>query len=295
MFVIEQHTVNIIDSPTRFNDYSCGIFEQLPSRKSVKKSIKKGELLLNGQKAETGRWIQKGDSIELVDLEETPPKTYHFTLDVIFEDEHLAVINKPAGLVVSGNRFRTLENMLFENLIPSKQKDALKWPKPIHRLDAATSGLIIIAKTKNAHIKLGRQFEDKSIQKIYFAIVTGTPTKEGCVTLPVNELPAQSTFKVIQSVPSLKNDSISLVELHPQTGRTHQLRIHMAEIGHPIVGDVLYGTKGNTLLHHGLFLSAVGITFYHPKDNSKTSIEKKIPHKFIAYLNREERRWKKYF
>lgn len=295
MIILEKHKVIDTINPTRFNDYACGIFEQLPSRKSVKKSIKKGELILNGEKADTGRWIKKGDCIELVDLEETPPKTYHFALDIIYEDEHLAVINKPAGVVVSGNQFRTLENMLTENLIPSTEKDALKWPKPVHRLDAATSGLILTAKTKNAHVKLGQQFENKSIHKTYVAIVTGTPETSGCIQTPLNNQDAESTYRVIQSVPSLKSKSLSLVELHPKTGRTHQLRLHMSGIGHPIAGDVLYGIKGNTMLHHGLFLASVGISFNHPKSNARMDVNSPNPQKFTAYLNREERRWQKYF
>lgn len=295
VLVLEKHKVIDLPKPIRFYDYSCGIFVQLPSRKSVKKSIKKGALLLNGEKAESGRWMQKGDWIEFIDLEETTPKTYRFTLEVVFEDEHLAVVNKPAGVVVSGNQFRTLENMLTENLTRSEEKDALKWPKPVHRLDAATSGLIIAAKTKTAHMSLGLQFEKKSILKMYFAIVTGTPEKQGYINTPINSQTAESTYTLIRSVPSLKNNSLSLVELHPKTGRTHQLRIHMASIGHPIAGDILYGIKGKTMLHHGLFLSSVGISFTHPKHNNQMNIKTPIPKKFTSYLNREERRWHKYF
>lgn len=294
MLLIARHIVPYQQKNQRFSDYACGIFLQIPSRKGVKKAIKKGEIRLNGEITESGRWVQEGDSIELVDLEQNPPKSYHYNLEVVYEDQHLAVVNKPAGVVVSGNQFFTLQNMLTENLLKSTEIDALKWPRPVHRLDKPTSGLLLVAKTKKAHMYLGHQFEQNTIQKTYFAIVAGTPPKNGTITTPIANQSAESSFHVVQSVPSLKSGTLSLVKLFPKSGRTHQLRIHMASIGHPIAGDVLYGIPGKTLLHQGLFLAAVGVQFIHPHNGEKLHIEKDVPHKFYSYLQREERRWKKY-
>lgn len=295
MLIIAKHIVREIESPTRFYDYSCGIFKQLPSRKGVKKAIKKGELLLNGTTAESGRWIKVNDCIELVDLEVNAPKIYEQKIEVVYEDAFLAIVNKPAGIVVSGNQFQTLQNMLQFNLKNSTEIDALKWPRPVHRLDKSTSGLVLIAKTKKAHMALGQMFEQNLIHKTYHAIVVGTPDAKGTINTPVNNLKAISMYKTLHTVSALKDGTLSLVELHPKSGRTHQLRIHLASIGHPIAGDVLYGKKGETMLHHGLFLAAVGLSFQHPITNKCMDISISAPQKFSSYLKREERRWNKYY
>lgn len=294
MIVLKTHIVPTGTAQARFSDYACGIFEQLPSRKGVKKAIKKGSLQLNGHPAPTGRWVQAGDVITLVDLEETPPKAYDFSLEIVYEDDYLAIINKPAGVRVSGNQFRTIANMLSGNIQASPLPDALKWPKPVHRLDAPTSGLLMIAKTAQAHMSLGQQLENKRIQKTYHAIVKETPSAQGHIHAPIDGQTAHSEFQLQQTVPSLRNNTVSLVKLWPYTGRTHQLRIHMAHLGHPIIGDTQYGEKGNTLLHKGLFLAATSLVLPHPITGKVLEINIPVPHKFISLLEREERRWKKF-
>lgn len=294
MFILASHTVSLTTEKQRFSDYACGIFAQLPSRKGVKKAIKKGALQLNGQITETGRWVQPGDVITLWDLEETPPKPYEYDLEVVFEDDYLAVINKPAGVKVSGNQFRTIVNMLPQNIQPSPLTDALKWPKPVHRLDVPTSGLLIIAKTAQAHMNLGQQLEQKTIRKIYHAIVQGTPPKQGHIHEPIDEQTAHSEYTLLQTVPSLQNETVSLVRLSPHTGRTHQLRIHMVHLGHPIVGDTEYGEQGNTLLHKGLFLAATSLELAHPVLDKVLNVSIDLPHKFVSLLEREERRHHKF-
>ncbi len=294
MLIINSHIVKEIIEPVRFCDYCNGLFKQLPSRAGVKKAIKKGELILNGLQVESGRWIKENDKIEYVDLENRMPKDYHLELEVVFEDDYFAVINKPAGIVVSGNQFKTIENCLHGNLKKSKQIDALKYPKPVHRLDAPTSGLLLIAKTKNAHINLGRQFENKTIQKKYAAIVQGVIKEEGVINKKINGQKAFTKFKKIKTISSLRNKYLSLVELSPETGRTHQLRIHLSELGHPIVGDVLYGKKGNTLLHKGLFLVAISLELKHPVLGNELEFKIDLPNKFDTYLERETLRWNKF-
>ncbi len=294
MLVINTHIVHENITPSRFSDYACGLFAQLYSRKSVKKAIKNGDLLVNGEKAETGRWIKQGDKIELIEPENTQPKEYKLALEVVYEDDFLAVINKPAGIVVNGNRFRTIENALLGNIKRSGQEDALKWPRPVHRLDSQTKGLLVISKTAKAHISLGKQFEDRSIKKMYRAVVKGTPPPQGIIDKPVNGRNAVTGFTLIRSVPSLKNKTLSLMELLPETGRTHQIRIHLAGSGHPVMGDTLYGENGNTLLHKGLFLASVGLTFRHPVTQEKLNIKIEDPPRFRLFMEREEKRWRKY-
>lgn len=264
------------------------------SRKSVKKALVKGAIRLNSNVCEGGRWLKEGDVITVIDLNLKPPKTYRLAIPVIYEDEAIAVIDKPAGISVSGNQFRTVVNALPYNLKPSSEKDYLNWPLPVHRLDNPTSGLLIVAKTKSARIKLGQAFEQQLILKKYHAIVHGEPPQEGNINNPIEGKLATSNYTKINSVYSLKNKQLSLIELEPQTGRTHQLRIHCSKIGHPILGDVLYGEEGNVLKYKGLFLAAVYLSFKHPTTNNRVEINIPTPAKFIKRLENESRRFNKY-
>lgn len=281
-------------SGIRFSDYAQNIFNSFPTKSGIKKAIKRGELLVGGNIYEAGRWVKPGQRIDHVDLQTKPPKSYHLSLDVVYEDEYIAVINKPAGIVVSGNQFRSIVNALRYNLKPSKEKDVLKWAMPVHRLDYQTSGLLLVAKTTKARIELGKQFENKEIKKRYKAIVIGRIQKSGRIDQEIEGKKAITEFTAIHSVPSLKNKYLSLVDLYPLTGRTHQLRIHMADYGFPILGDNIYGTEGMILRGKGLFLCAVELSFKHPVLNTPKQIIIKEPEKFMAILNREKRRWEKY-
>ena len=278
----------------RLSDYLCGIFTQLPSRKSVKNAIKKGAVYVNGQQGRTGDWVLPEQTIELRDINRAPTKILELDLEVLFEDEDLAVVYKPAGIPVSGNQFRTIENALLHNIQVSSKVDAFKKPRPVHRLDAPTSGLLLVAKTKQTRIHLGSQFEKRTIKKRYQAIVIGRPHKEGTIDLPVDGKASLSYFENLETIPSLKSKELSLLNLYPQTGRTHQLRIHLAESGFPILGDTLYGQEGLIMKHKGLFLAAVELTFLHPVTEKEHCIQIKTPHKFTALLEREERRFKRY-
>jgi tRNA pseudouridine65 synthase/23S rRNA pseudouridine1911/1915/1917 synthase len=268
---------------------------EIPSRKGVKKAISKGELQLNGEKVEGGRWLKNGDVVTFVDLELTPPKSYHLKLDIIFEDQDLALIFKPAGINVSGNQFKTIQNALLYNITPSKNKDALNWPLPVHRLDNQTSGLLIVAKSKIARVKLGQAFENKvDISKTYQAVVIGKIAEVGEIMTDVDGKQSLSTYKRLKIVQSLKNEFLSLVELSPKTGRTHQLRIHCASIGFPILGDKLYGVDGMILKNKGLFLCATGISFTHPVTNESLFFSVETPYKFLKRLMSENERYLNY-
>ena len=294
MLLIEQHIVPNDISNLRLSDYCANIFQQIPSRKGMKKAIDRGEVRLNGETAGTGRFIKTGDLIELMDLQKTPPKPYELKIPVVFEDDFLAVMNKPAGLVTSGNQFKTLQNCLLANLQASTAVDALKFPQVVHRLDAPTSGLVLVAKTAKSRIALSKIFENREIKKTYQAVVIGQPDVKGKIDIPVDEKEAFTSYKTTQTVPSLRNTHLSLLNLNPKTGRTHQLRKHLAAIGHPIFGDKLYGTEGEIYKGKGLFLSAVQLEFSHPVTGAEMLISIETPHKFSSLLLREERRFKEY-
>ncbi|WP_175437518.1 RluA family pseudouridine synthase [Crocinitomix algicola] len=260
----------------------------------MKKAIKSGELLLNDRVVEGGRFLKNGDKITRVEIDKRPPKVYHYKLEVLYEDDHFAIVVKPSGIKVSGNQFKTIQNMLPYNLQPSPMTDALPWPLTAHRLDTPTSGLLLIAKTSSTRIALGRDLENKNISKKYYAILQGDCPDEIEINTPINKKTAASTLKKIKAVPSLIFGTLSLVELSPLTGRTHQLRIHCQSINCPILGDKLYGDPSRQLKHKGLFLHAYALTLNHPINQTPISIETPIPHKFKKRMENESRRYLSY-
>jgi len=293
LILLQSHSFGHEAKPIRLYDFAPTIFEQISSRKGIKKAIKRGEILVNGQTSFDGYWLQPNDKIELVNLELSPPKPYRYKLDVIFEDDDLAIINKPAGISTSGNFYKTIQNVVVDNLKASLKHDALKWPRPIHRLDNQTSGLLIIAKTYKASQNIGQQFEKKDINKTYHAIVIGTPETKGKISTYISEKEAITEYKVLTTVNSIKNESLSLLELSPKTGRTHQLRIHLSEVGFPILGDKLYGKEGLILKRKGLFLCSTGLNFTHPTSGKLLHFSIAVPTKFNTLLKREKAMWGK--
>lgn len=293
MLIIQEHTVPTGVSQIRLLDYALQIFTSIPSRSSMKKVIKSGALLVDGTPGQPSSWVLEGQQITLVDLENKPPKPLNFKLEIIFEDEHLAVINKPAGIEVSGNKYYTIQNALVANITPSTEPDALKWPRPVHRLDMPTSGLLLIAKTASSIMNLGQQLETRKVQKKYRAIVAGNLPDKGGINSDIAGQEALTSFSCIDRCHSLKMQWLSLAELCPYTGRTHQLRIHMADYGFPIVGDNRYGS-GPLLKGKGLFLASVALQFTHPHNNMPLNIIINQPDKFDALFEREERRWERF-
>jgi len=275
-------------------DYVPQIFPIIPSRSAVKKAITRGKILVNGEQAQTGTWVKPGQKIDLLDLQPKPPKPFNTDLEIVFEDEHLAIINKPGGIPVSGNQFKTIQNALIDTIKPSTESDALDWAKPVHRLDSATSGLLIVAKTARSVMRLGQMFENKEIDKKYCAVVMGKIPEEGVIDFDIEGLKSETEFRRVEVVPSLRNEYLSLVDLYPKTGRTHQIRIHLSKLGHPIMGDPLYGEEGKIFKGKGLFLSAIGLRFEHPITGENVQLQIAEPNKYAILMEREKRRWEKY-
>ncbi len=292
--ILQSHIVPEGAGKARLSDYAIQVFTLIPSRKGIKKAIQRGEILVDGEPAETGRWVQPGMQLDWVKKDSKASKHFELKLEVTYEDEQMAVVIKPAGLVVSGNQFRTLENALAFNLNPAGSVDALNHPIPVHRLDAPTSGLVLVSKTRHAQVALSRQFQEQKIEKHYCAVAIGQLSEQGFFDADVDGKTAYTTYDTEGFVPSLTNEYLSLVHLYPKTGRTHQLRRHLADAGHPIMGDKLYGSTAHILKKKGLFLSAIGLKFQHPKTGEPVDINIPIPNKFQTLMDREERRWKKF-
>jgi 23S rRNA pseudouridine1911/1915/1917 synthase len=279
---VEQYCVPHLEYRIRLSDIAAGTFNTILSRKGFKNAIKTGLVLLNGTTANTADFISGGELIELLQNPNQKNKPeIALKIEVIFEDDYLAIVNKPAGIVVSGNRKYTLENALKNNLTQSLQNDALYRPEPVHRLDYPTSGLLIVAKTTQSLITLNKMFEEKTIKKTYYAVTIGIMENRGVIEKPIDHKSAKTTFEVLKKIESRKYQSLNLVKLNPSTGRKHQLRIHLASIGAPIMGDHKYGEEGLIGSGNGLYLHASGLTFNHPVGKKQIFQNAAMPKKIL--------------
>lgn len=276
----EKYIVPPLKVHVRLKDHAVGIFLSAPSRSALKKAIKKRWVTIDGQLANTATWVTGGESIVL----STPIEPVHQTkliypLKVLFEDDHLAVIHKPAGVLVSGNRLVTIANALPQNLNVSTSPDAVT-PQPVHRLDYPTTGVLLVGKTQSSIRALMKLFEEKKISKTYMAITIGESSASGHLEYPIDGKPAQSDFKVLQSVSSDRFGQLNLVQLLPKTGRRHQLRRQLHLHGTPILGDQKYHLPELILKGKGLYLHAFELTFIHPFTEQNLCIQSPIPTKF---------------
>lgn len=209
----------------------------------------------------------------------SPNKKLIFSLKVLFEDDHLAVIHKPAGILVSGNSFKTIANALTQNLQPSTLPDATI-PQPVHRLDYATTGVLLVGKTGSSIRALNKLFEDKKVVKTYYAVTIGEMKGQGTISSEIDGKKSQSNYTLFKSVASKRFGKLNLVALKPQTGRRHQLRKHLSSIHNPILGDAPYGIENLILRGKGLYLHAYSLRFIHPFTTKQVFIKDELPQNF---------------
>ncbi|SOU86643.1 RluA family pseudouridine synthase [Tenacibaculum dicentrarchi] len=279
MILSETHNTPLLEKPIRLQDYAVDIFKTIPTKSGIKKAIKKKLVFVNGKIATTALFINGNEKIELYKIsEETTFKQFKFPLEVLFEDDYLAVIYKPAGILVSGNSFATIDNALLQNIKKSPLEDATR-PRPVHRLDYPTSGLLLIGKTSSSIIALNKLFENKKIQKTYHAITIGKIENNGIIDFPIDDKKALTSYKLIKSVISERFKTLNLVELSPKTGRKHQLRKHLLAIKSPILGDKEHFLDGFILNGKGLYLHASTLQFEHPFTKKELVITKELPNK----------------
>lgn len=272
------------------------------SRTMIQKLIEDGEILVNGQEKKISYKTKQGDVIEIhiPEAKEINLKAQDIPLDVVYEDDDIIVVNKPKGMVVhpaNGNPDGTLVNAVM-----SLCKGSLSGiggeirPGIVHRLDKDTSGLIIIAKNDVAHINLSKQIKDRRVKKIYIALVKGNVSEnEATINMPIGRSnkdrkkmavrkdgkEAITHFKVLK-----RYGKYTLLELKIDTGRTHQIRVHMAEIGHPVVGDMIYSNGKNEFGIEGQMLHAKSLDFQHPVTGKQIHLEAELPKYFEEILNK---------
>jgi 23S rRNA pseudouridine1911/1915/1917 synthase len=283
------HWVEEVGPDVRIVDYCGGVFPILGSKSATKKAISAGRIRLNGRPAQTGDLLTKGDLIEVRGTGVHKAKKYDRSVDIVYEDEYLIVVNKPAGIAANGNRYRTVENAL-SGIITSHSEDALPRPIAVHRLDVPTRGLLMLAKSKSAQIALGKAFQSGQIKKEYRAVVHGAPRERGTIDQKVDGKRAITRFELLNTVPSGIYKALSFMRLVPITGRKHQLRLHMRAAGHLILGDKAYADGQRTLHGKGLFLCATHLSFSHPIEGNEIDLEIDAPAKFFKVMEREQSR-----
>lgn len=294
----EKYTLKVTDSDIRLDKYISEHIENL-SRTRVKELIKEKNILVNKKQEKVSYKVQAGDEISVTvpavnPLDLTPE---NIPLDIVYEDDDVIVVNKPQGMVVhpsAGHPDHTLVNALLyhtRNLAASPEGFR---PGIVHRIDKDTSGLLMIAKNSQARESLEKQLANKTNERYYLAIVHGNFGEEnGKIDAPIGRNPndrkkmavvengknAVTHFKVLEQ---FKN--YSLIKCKLETGRTHQIRVHLSYIGHPVAGDPLYGPK-KTLKGSGQFLHAEVLGFKHPKTGKQLTFEVKPPKIFEDTLN----------
>ncbi|MCS7201446.1 MAG: RluA family pseudouridine synthase [Dictyoglomus sp.] len=270
------------------------------TRSQIQKLIKDGNIKVNGKPAKGSQRVKIGDEIE---IEIPPPESTDLIpedikLDIIYEDEDLLIVNKPRGMVVHpacGHYSGTLVNALLHHVGSLSQIGGKIRPGIIHRLDKDTTGLILIAKNDFTHLALSEQLKNRTLKRIYWALVEGeVPWEEKRVELPIGRHPvyrkkmavvssgksAISYFKVLER---FKGYTLLCVNL--ETGRTHQIRVHLSYLGIPVVGDAIYGKKDKKFGVSGQLLHAKEIVFFHPRKREYMSFSSDLPSDFKEVLN----------
>jgi len=277
---IEVHVTPRQSAPIRLQEYGVGIFFMIPTKSALKKALKKGQIKVDDVIATSATYIKGGETIRLeMHQHQKNKKKLILDLEVLYEDDYLAVINKPAGIAVSGNKFKTVANALSQHLTPSSLGDATM-PQPVHRLDYPTTGAILIGKTALSIRSLNKMFEEKKVTKTYYAVTIGRMDAKGTVSTDIDAKKAHTTYEVIETVSSKRFAYLNLVRLSPSTGRRHQLRKHMTSLGNPILGDKDYYKEGLILRGKGLYLHAYSLVLAHPVTQEPMAIETLMPQKF---------------
>jgi 23S rRNA pseudouridine1911/1915/1917 synthase len=269
------------------------------SRSRLQQLVRDGFVRLNDSTSRPRQIVRGGDKIELTEppLEKIETLPEPIPLEIIFEDEDLIVINKPVGLVVhpgAGHREHTLVNALLNHCPTLSGIGGKERPGIVHRLDRETSGCLVVAKNDATHRNLSRQFAARTVEKIYLALVTGKlPKTAGVIEEKIGRHPvhrkrmsatalrgraAKTEYRVVRS-----SDRASLVECRPHSGRTHQIRVHLHHLRHPVLGDKVYAPRlakdfPRQMLH------AWKLGFHHPRTEEWKSFEAPLPDDFAAAI-----------
>lgn len=300
---MEKFVIEIEQVGKRLDLFVISVIKDL-SRMNAKRLIEDGNVQVNSKNSKVSYKVQNGDIIEIhiPEAKQLDLKAQEIPIEVVYEDSDIIVVNKPKGLVVhpaNGNWDGTLVNAIMAIC-----KDSLSGiggevrPGIVHRLDKDTSGLLIIAKNDKAHINMSNEIKNREVKKVYIALVRGIVAEnEATINMPIgrsnkdrkkmavvkNGKEAITHFKVIK-----RFDKYTLLEVKIDTGRTHQIRVHLSEIGHPVVGDEIYSNGKNEFGVHGQLLHAKSLDFKHPITGKDMHLEAELPEEFKNVLKKLE-------
>ncbi len=301
-------SVPVLADEARLDVYLAGA-AVVTSRSQAKVLIDNGCVLVDGRPCKAGFLLHGGERLEIRPPAKPPAGAApeNIPLRILYQDDDLLAVDKPAGMVVHpapGNRTGTLVSALLHHDLVTEGATGER-PGIVHRLDKETSGVLLVARTLRAHEALARAFRERTVHKRYLAVVLGTPSaKEGLLTWSIGRHPrerqrmsihshrgrtARTTYRVMESFRDL-----SLLELRPETGRTHQLRVHLAAMGHPVLADPLYGSrKGRALPKSGpgrefgrQALHAAEIELVHPTTGARLRLVAPYPEDLRVLLDR---------
>ncbi len=303
-----KHVITEEESGIRLDAAVASFCEQL-SRSAAAKLIEDGSILVNGRPAKKKQTVALGDliDIDLPEPKEAEALAENIPLDIIYEDSDVIVINKPKGMVVhpaAGNYTGTLVNALLFHCGDSLSGiGGVLRPGIVHRIDKDTSGLLVVAKNDTAHRVLSEELKLHNIEREYHALVTGSfATQSGTVSLPIGRHPTdRKRMAVLLNSENAKSaithyevacsfGKVSYLKLRLETGRTHQIRVHMSHLGHPLLGDTVYGggatqfEKRHAKLFSGQALHAKRLSFTHPKTGERMVFECPLPENFKRLL-----------
>lgn len=275
------------------------------SRAQIQRLDDKGKVQVNEQAAKSSQRLRAGDRIDIEFLIPGPQKIQgeNIPLSIIFEDDQILIVDKPSGIVVhpgAGVRQGTLANALLFHYPKLRDIGAEERPGIVHRLDKETSGLMVVARTQKAYTHLQRQFKNKVVDKHYIGLIQGKMSaQQGKITWPIGRhpkhgarvsvktrtpRPAETRFTVKQEF-----ERFTLLDIQPITGRTHQIRVHLAAAGHPIVGDRRYGRQAGKAGCPRLFLHSYLLSFHHPGTGKKAAFTSPLPEDLKIFLNTIEK------
>jgi 23S rRNA pseudouridine1911/1915/1917 synthase len=288
-------------SNVRLDVFLTQNLENVPSRSFVQKLIEAGQVTIDSEIVKANYKVTEGETVEVIldsPLGEAPNiPAENIPLDIFYEDDHLLIINKPIGMMVhpaTGIYTGTLVNALLHHCQNLSDLNKGERAGIVHRLDKETSGLMIVAKDNLSHARLAKQFEKHEVKKRYIALVEGRiEFDQGMVEAALGRHPIHREKKAVSFDDSAKDavtyyevlkriEDVTLVALFPKTGRTHQLRVHMAHLRHPILGDDKYGRKTT---FPRLALHAQSIGFTHPITKQYIEFSSKIPKEFLERVH----------
>ncbi len=276
------------------------------SRSEIQRWIEGGAVLVNGRASKASRAVVPGDRIEIATPEPQPASAApeDIVLTILYEDADLIAVDKPAGMVVhpaAGHAGGTLVNAVLHHCPDIEGVGGVQRPGIVHRLDKDTSGIILVAKNDAAHRHLQAQFKDRTVAKTYLALVHGhLIPPQGRVDAPIGRDPhhrqrmavvaATAGREAVTDYETLRTwTQASLVAAHPRTGRTHQIRVHLAALGHPVVGDTTYGPRRDPFHLGRHFLHAHRLRFHRPADNAPIELTSPLPVDLQALITRLDR------